>query len=113
MIRTAHRPAVRTAAAAMLPLLIFCLLAAHAADTAAVTADRMRLCLETLIPSLFGCMAAANLLTGTGAAAWLGMACAAAASAAGAADGVPCQSDRRLSGRDDAAPADGSGRASG
>ncbi len=73
MIRTAHRPAVRTAAAAMLPLLIFCLLAAHAADTAAVTADRMRLCLETLIPSLFGCMAAANLLTGTGAAAWLGM----------------------------------------
>lgn len=72
MIRTAHRPSIRTAAPVLLPLILFILLALHAEAAAAVTADRLRLCLETLIPSLFGCMAAANLLTGTGAAAWLG-----------------------------------------
>ena len=72
MIQTLHRFQIRAAAAALLLLILFFLLAAHAAETAAVTAERLRLCLETLIPSLFGCMAAANLLTDSGAAAWFG-----------------------------------------
>ena len=72
MIQTLHRFQIRAAAAALLLLILFFLLAAHAAETAAVTAERLRLCLETLIPSLFGCMAAANLLTDSGAAAWIG-----------------------------------------
>ena len=71
MTQTTVRFPVR-AAAACLPLILFLLLAMHSAETAAVTAERMHLCLETLIPSLFGCMAAANLLTDSGAAAWLG-----------------------------------------
>lgn len=72
MIRSANRRPVRRAAAAFLLLTVFLLLITQAESAAAVTLHRMRFCLETLIPSLFGCMAAANLLTGTGAAAWLG-----------------------------------------
>lgn len=53
-------------------LILLFLLAVNADDAAAVTAERLRFCLDTLIPSLFGCMAAANLLIGSGAAAWLG-----------------------------------------
>ena len=71
MIRTVSRFPFR-AAAACLPLILFLLLAMHSAETAAVTAERLHLCLETLSPSLCGCMTAANLLTDSGAAAWLG-----------------------------------------
>lgn len=71
MTQTTVRFPVRAAAACLL-LILFFLLAMHSAETAAVTAERLHLCLETLIPSLFGCMAAANLLTDSGAAAWLG-----------------------------------------
>ena len=71
MIQTARRM-IPQAAAAILLLMLFILLTAQAEEIAAVTLQRMRFCLETLIPSLFGCMAAAYLLTGTGAAAWLG-----------------------------------------
>lgn len=52
------------------------LMTAAAALNADAAADVLRLriayCLETLIPSLFGCMVLANMLTASGAAAWLG-----------------------------------------
>lgn len=57
------------------PIFIICLLLLLAADAPAVSAAvsaRLTLCLSTLIPSLFGCMAAANLLLAGGAAAKLG-----------------------------------------
>lgn len=72
MIRTVHRTDFLRAGIAMILLLLFFLLAANADDAAAVTAERLRLCTDTLIPSLFGCMAAANLLIASGTAAWLG-----------------------------------------
>lgn len=72
MTQAVHRIPVRAAGAAILLLTVFFLTAVHAEAAAAITAERLRLCLETLIPSLFGCMAASNLLIDSGAAAWLG-----------------------------------------
>ena len=60
---------------AALTLLLLCVLALLAGNAAAVTQvlqKRTVLCLQTLIPSLFGCMALCELLTESGAAAWLG-----------------------------------------
>ncbi len=62
-------------AAAVLLLLIMLLLAQHGAETAAVLRERIMLCLRLLIPSLYGCTAAALLLQQTGAAALLGRTC--------------------------------------
>ena len=54
-------------------LLIVTAAAAVNADAAAeMLRLRIAYCLETLIPSLFGCMVLANMLTASGAAAWLG-----------------------------------------
>ena len=53
-------------------LLLLFLLADGAAEVSAVVAERIRFCLCTLIPSLFGCMAAANLLRESGAGRQLG-----------------------------------------
>lgn len=53
-------------------LLCTVLLGSGAKTVSAVVSQRIRLCLEVLIPSLFGCMAAANLLQRSGAAALLG-----------------------------------------
>ncbi|MBR4201753.1 MAG: hypothetical protein IKQ91_10910 [Oscillospiraceae bacterium] len=67
-IRNQILPAALTAA-------LLCLLAWLAGQSAAVTQmlqARTVLCLQTLIPSLFGCMALCDLLTASGAAAWLG-----------------------------------------
>lgn len=73
MIQTVRRTSFLTAGIAIFLLLLFILLAVNADDAAAVTAERLQLCFETLIPSLFGCMAGANLLIASGAAAWLGV----------------------------------------
>ena len=62
-------------AAAVMLLLIMLLLAQHGAETAAVLRERIMLCLRMLIPSLYGCTAAALLLQQTGAAALLGRTC--------------------------------------
>jgi spore maturation protein SpmB len=58
-------------------LLLFLLgsAAGYGEALSAAAAERIRFCAETLIPSLFGCMAAANLLRGCGAAGWLGAHC--------------------------------------
>ena len=53
-----------------LPVLLF--LSAADARAAAAVSERITLCLETLIPSLFGCTAAAALLRRSGAAAHIG-----------------------------------------
>lgn len=54
-------------------LLLVTAAAAINADAAAeMLRQRILYCLETLIPSLFGCMVLANMLTESGAAAWLG-----------------------------------------
>ena len=53
-------------------LLAFVMLAEHAQEIARVLSGRILMCLQTLIPSLFGCMALSNLLMGSGAADWLG-----------------------------------------
>lgn len=53
-------------------LLLLLLLANRADAVSAVLHQRIMLCLQTLIPSLFGCMAIANLLWMTGAGTWLG-----------------------------------------
>lgn len=62
----------RAAMTAFILLLCIILTAGNAAAAADVLRQRVVLCLETLIPSLFGCMVLANLLTASGAAAWLG-----------------------------------------
>ncbi len=60
-------------ALAAIALLLLLLLTAHRADAAAaVISDRLRLCAETLIPSLFGCTLLADLLRESGAGQWLG-----------------------------------------
>lgn len=56
----------------LLLLTVLALLAGNAAAYSELLRDRIALCLQTLIPSLFGCMALTDLLTATGAAAWLG-----------------------------------------
>lgn len=56
----------------LLLLIVLALLAGNAAAFTELLRDRITLCLQTLIPSLFGCMALTDLLTATGAAAWLG-----------------------------------------
>ena len=56
----------------LLLLLLMGLLAGHAGAVAAVLADRVNFCLQSLVPSLFGCMALANLLRRTGAGDLLG-----------------------------------------
>lgn len=53
-------------------LLALAMLAGHAQEITGILAERIMLCLQTLIPSLFGCMAMADLLTASGAAQWLG-----------------------------------------
>lgn len=58
--------------AAVLLLLLLLLTAHHADAAAAVISDRLRLCAETLIPSLFGCTVLADLLRESGAGQWLG-----------------------------------------
>ncbi len=72
MTYSAKRTFPLTFCTAILLLILFFLLAVNAEKAAAVSAERLRFCLDTLIPSLFGCMAAANLLIGSGAAEWLG-----------------------------------------
>ena len=62
-------------AAALMLLFVMLLLAQHGAETAAVLRERIMLCLRLLIPSLYGCTAAALLLQQTGAAALLGRTC--------------------------------------
>ena len=52
-------------------LTLTALLAANAPAAAAVISEQIALCLNTLIPSLFGCTALAVLLQSTGACAWL------------------------------------------
>lgn len=66
------RTASRAGMTAAILLILIALTAVNAAAVAALLWQRIRLCLETLIPSLFGCMVLANLLTAGGAAAWLG-----------------------------------------
>ena len=58
--------------APILLLMLLFLLAGNAKAIAAAVSERLTLCLDTLIPSLFGCMAAANLLRESGAGAQLG-----------------------------------------
>lgn len=60
------------AAAALLLFTVFALLAGNAGIFAEILRSRIVLCLQTLIPSLFGCMALTDLLTASGAAVWLG-----------------------------------------
>lgn len=64
----------QTAAAAVTLLLLtgFILLAGNAGVFAEILRSRTVLCLQTLIPSLFGCMALTDVLTASGAAVWLG-----------------------------------------
>ena len=62
----------------LMPALLFflmILLAQHGAEIAAVLRDRVLLCLQMLIPSLYGCTAAALLLRESGAAARIGAHC--------------------------------------
>lgn len=56
----------------MLLLGLLLLAAGEGKALAAVLADRVTLCLQTLVPSLFGCMALCNLLQMSGCGAWLG-----------------------------------------
>jgi len=69
---TQSRAASRAGMTAAILLILIALTAVNAAAVAELLRQRIQLCLETLIPSLFGCMVLANLLTACGAAAWLG-----------------------------------------
>lgn len=68
-----QRMNLTAAAAALLLLTLIALTAINAGAVAEMLRGRVALCLNTLIPSLFGCMVFANLLTDSGAAAWCGM----------------------------------------
>ena len=63
---------IRSAAVAAALVILLILPANRAGELAAVLSQRLRLCAETLIPSLYGCMAAADLLTASGTAKKLG-----------------------------------------
>ena len=63
------------AGAAVLLLGVLILLAQNAAGFAAVLRSRMLLCMQTLVPSLYGSTAAALLLRESGAGEWLGGKC--------------------------------------
>ena len=69
------RQDLTAAGAAMLLLGVLILLAQNAAGFAAVLRSRMLLCLQTLVPSLYGSTAAALLLRESGAGEWLGGKC--------------------------------------
>ena len=62
-----ERSRIRSGTAALLLLLLLILLAQNGAAVAAVLRERILLCLRTLIPSLYGCTAAAILLRESGA----------------------------------------------
>jgi len=63
-------PAVPVLTLLLLAAMLF--LSGNAAGVTAMLADRILLCLQTLIPSLFGCMVLSNLLQMSGGGAWLG-----------------------------------------
>ena len=70
-----RRQNLTAAGAALLLLGALILLAENAAGFAAVLRSRMLLCMQTLVPSLYGSTAAALLLRESGAGEWLGGKC--------------------------------------